>query len=525
MITLDGHNLTTAELWRVSVLQKPCGLAEEARPLVRRSRELVESLAAQPRAIYGINTGFGPLSGFRVSNADQQQHQLHLLHHLMVGQGALFTEAETRAIMLTRANALARGYSGIREEIIELLVAALNKGVRPEIPSEGSVGASGDLVPLAHMAGLLVGIGYAHVNGQRLPAAEALQKVGLAPVMLQCKEGLALVNGTSVMTGLAALSAREAEKQLHWLEFLTACLFQVLDGEPEVLCQQIHMARGFRGQSLVARRISDSLRTHPAFAKRIDDHQWGSQAKPVEGGAEIQDPYSLRCAPQILGAFQEAHWHVEEVITRELNASTDNPLVFPDTGMVIHGGNFYGQQIAMVSDYERMGLIKMALLAERQIERLVNWRYSRGLPPMLAGGAPGLNSGLSGAQLLATSLAAEARLLGTAASIQTISTNANNQDVVSMGCIAAKMTRTALPLLWKILAIEAITVVQAADLRGREKVLGGDFKKLYELVRAVSPKLENDRPLNEDIARVTALLQSEAAQAECLRPESKPDAN
>ena len=358
-----------------------------------------------------------------------------------------------------------------------------------------------------------------------MPAAEALRKVGLAQVTLQCKEGLALVNGTSVMTGLAALSAREAEKQLHWLELLTACLFQVLDGEPEVLCQQIHMARGFRGQSLVARRISDSLRTHPAFAKRIDDHQWGSQAKPVEGGAEIQDPYSLRCAPQILGAFQEAHWHVEEVITRELNASTDNPLVFPDTGMVIHGGNFYGQQIAMVSDYERMGLIKMALLAERQIERLVNWRYSRGLPPMLAGGAPGLNSGLSGAQLLATSLAAEARLLGTAASIQTISTNANNQDVVSMGCIAAKLTRTMLPLLWKILAIEAITLVQAADLRGPEKVLGGDFKKLYGLVRGVSPRLESDRPLNEDIARVTVLLQSEAAQAECLRPESETNAN
>lgn len=525
MITLNGHQLTTDELWQAARLQSPCSLADDARPLLRRSRELVESLAAQPRAIYGINTGFGPLSGFRVSGEDQKQHQLHLLHHLFVGQGALFSEAETRAIMLTRANALARGFSGIREELIDLITAALNQGVLPEIPSEGSVGASGDLVPLAHMAGLLVGIGYARVNGERLPALEALKKSGLAPAVLRCKEGLALVNGTSVMTALAALSSHEAGKQLHWMELLTACLFQVLDGEPEALCQQIHNARGFRGQSLVARRISDSLRTHPDFAHRIDEHEWGSRAKPMDGGAEIQDPYSLRCAPQILGAFQEAHWHVEEVITRELNASTDNPLIFPDTGMVIHGGNFYGQQIAMVSDYERIGLIKIALLAERQIERLVNWRYSRGLPPMLAGGAPGLNSGLSGAQLLATSLAAEARLLGTAASIQTISTNANNQDVVSMGCIAAKMTRTALPLLWKILAIEAITVVQAADLRGRDKVLGGDFKKLYELVRGVSPKLDSDRPLNEDIARVAALLQSETAQQHCLRPQNESDAN
>ncbi len=525
MIAFNGHTLTIDDVWQVAGRQTSCALAETARPLVRRSRELVESLAAQPRAIYGINTGFGPLSGFRVSNEDQAQHQVHLLHHLTVGQGALFTATETRAIMLTRANALARGYSGIREQLIDLLTAALNKGVLPEIPSEGSVGASGDLVPLAHMAGLLVGSGYAWLNGERLPSAEALRRVGLAPVVLQCKEGLALVNGTSVMTGLAALSAREAVKQLHWLELLTACLFQVLDGEPEVLCQQIHMARGFRGQSLVAKRISDSLRTHPAFAKRIDDHQWGAQAKPMDGGAEIQDPYSLRCAPQILGAFQEAHWHVEEVVTRELNASTDNPLIFPDTGMVIHGGNFYGQQIAMVSDYERIGLIKMALLAERQIERLVNWRYSRGLPPMLAGGAPGLNSGLSGAQLLATSLAAEARLLGTPASIQTISTNANNQDVVSMGTHAAKMTRAVLPLGWKILAIEALTLAQAADLRGGEKAMGGDYRKLYELVRSVSPKLDNDRPLSEDIERVTALLQTETTQQQCLRPETKPDAN
>ena len=525
MIALNGHHLSIAETWQMAGLNFPCALAPEARPQIQRSRELVESLAAQPRAIYGINTGFGPLSGFRVSNEDQKQHQIHLLHHLTVGQGALFFKAETRAIMLARANALARGFSGIREQLIDLLLAALNKNILPEIPSEGSVGASGDLVPLAHMTGLLVGSGYAWLNGERLPSVEALKRVGLAPVELQCKEGLALVNGTSVMTGLAALSAHEAEKQLHWLELLTACLFQVLNGEPEVLCQQIHKARGFRGQSLVAQRISDSLRTHPDFAKRIDEHQWGSQAKPMDAGAEIQDPYSLRCAPQILGAFQEAHWHVEEVIARELNASTDNPLVFPDSGMVIHGGNFYGQQIAMVSDYERIGLIKLALLAERQIERLVNWRYSRGLSPMLAGGAPGLNSGLSGAQLLATSLAAEARLLGTAASIQTISTNANNQDVVSMGCIAAKMTRTMLPLLWKILAIEAITVVQAADLRGPEKVLGGDFHKLYELVRGTSAKLESDRPLNEDITRVTALLQSETAQQHCLRPATQSHEN
>ena len=525
VISLNGHNLSLDEVWQVAVLQSSCSLGHEAKPFIRRSRELVESLAAQPRAIYGINTGFGPLSGFRIATDQLAEHQVNLLHHLTVGQGPLFGEAETRAMMLARANALSRGFSGIREELIELMLAALNRGILPEIPSEGSVGASGDLVPLAHMAGLLVGTGYARVKGQRLPAAEALKEAGLAPVVLQCKEGLALVNGTSVMTGLAALSMYESDRLLRWMELLTACLFQALSGEPEVLCEQAQKARGFRGQSTVARRISNSLRTHPDFARRIDDHQWGSRPKPMDPGAEIQDPYSLRCAPQILGAIQEAQWHVEQVVTRELNASTDNPLVFPETEMVIHCGNFYGQQIAMVSDYQRMGLIKMALLADRQIERLLNWRYSRGLPPLLAGGVPGLNSGLAGAQLLATSLAAEARLLGTAASIQTISTNANNQDVVSMGCTAAKMTRAALALAWKILAIEALAVVQAADLHANKNVMGGEYRKLYDLVREVSPRLESDRPLTGDIQRVTALLQSESAQEQCLPPHATHDAN
>ncbi len=518
MTTLDGHQLSIVEAWRVAHRLTSSELADDARPRIRKSSKFVEQLAAQPRAVYGINTGFGPLSGFRITPKELAQHQLNLLSHLSVGQGPLFSPAETRAIMLTRANTLARGHSGIREETIELLLAALNRDVLPEIPSEGSVGASGDLVPLAHMANLLVGRGHARLKGERLPAADALRATGLAPIVLQAKEGLALVNGTSVMTGLAALSCHEAATVLSWMELLAACLFQVLNGEPEALCEQAHKARGFRGQFMVAQRIANYLRTHPEFARRIEEHQWGTSAKSVDAGVEIQDPYSLRCAPQILGSFQEALWHVEAVVTRELNASTDNPLIFPEQEMVIHCGNFYGQQIAMVSDYLRMGLIKMALLADRQIERLLNWRYSGGLPPLLAGSAPGLNSGFAGAQLLATSLAAEARLLGTPASIQTISTNANNQDVVSMGCSAAKMTRAALPILWKLLAIESLAVAQAADLHKSKDVRGGDYRKFYDLVRNVSPKLEDDRPMFEDVQRVTEMLRSETAQRHCLRP-------
>ncbi len=519
MIDLDGHGLTIPLLWRAAA-GDPCRIAPQARPLMQRSRALVERLASEPRAIYGINTGFGPLSDTRVPPAELEQHQLNLLHHLAVGQGALFPERETRAILVARANALARGYSGIREEVVDLLLAAHGRGVLPEIPQEGSVGASGDLVPLAHMARLLVGLGHAQAGGRRLPAAEALREAGLSPVALKCKEGLALVNGTSVMTALAALSAREAAAVLGWSELLSACLIQALYGEPEVLCEQAHRARGHRGQYVSASRMAAHLSTHPDYAREIREHVWGSHPKPAAPGDEIQDPYSLRCAPQILGAVQDALWHVEQVVTRELNASTDNPLVFPDTASVIHCGNFYGQQVAMACDYLRIGLISVALLAERQTERLLNAKYSRGLPPLLAGGAPGLNSGLAGCQLLATSLAAEARLLGSPASIQTIPTNANNQDVVSMGTTAARMARTLLPLAWKILAVEAIALAQAADLRrrGGREVRGQDYARLHARIRAVSPALESDRPLFEDVDRVSRLLQSDEAQAEHLPP-------
>ena len=302
-----------------------------------------------------------------------------------------------------------------------------------------------------------------------------------------------------------------------WMELLSACLFQALWASPEVLCEQVHKARGFRGQSLVAARIAAHLRTHPKYQKEIDEHQWGSHAKPVEPGVEIQDPYSVRCSPQILGAFQEALWHIEQVVERELNASTDNPLAFPETQSIIHCGNFYGQQIAMACDYLRIGLAKCALLLERQLERLVNWRYSLGLPPLLSGGDPGLNSGFAGAQLLATSLAAECRMLSAPASVQTIPTNANNQDVVSMGTISARMTRQLTGKVWKLAAIQALALAQAADLRGGD-LMGRDYAKLHQLVRGISEKLSVDRPLAEDILRVRELLESDGAQAQLLPP-------
>ncbi len=519
MLELTGRDLTVDSL-HAAALGEPCLLAEAARPAMERCRAYVDRLAAEPRAIYGINTGFGPLSAHRVSQDDLAQHQINLLHHLSSGQGELFSPVETRAIVVARCNSLSRGHSGIRPAVIDLALAAMNAGLLPEIPQEGSVGASGDLVPLAHMARALVGLGFVRgPDGQRVPAEQALREAGLEPAVLQAKEGLALVNGTSVMTGTTALSVAEAKQLLGWGELLTACLFQVHSGAPEVLCAYTHRARNHKGQRQVANRIATHLRTHPAYDELIERHAWGTDAKPVEAGTEIQDPYSLRCVPQVLGAFQDALWHIEGVVQQELNATTDNPLIFPDYEMVIHAGHFYGQHVSMVADYLRLGLVKMALLLDRQLEQLVNWRYGRGLPPMLSGGAPGLNSGFMGCQLLATSLAAEARMLATPASVQTIPTNANNQDVVSMGTHAARWTRRVLPLVWKLSAIQALALCQAADQRDdTDRVLGADFRTLYEAVRAVSPQVHEDRPLFGDIDRVVAVLQDPALQGSLLPP-------
>lgn len=520
MIELDGHTVSNSQIWAVS-RGESCALNPSVLDRMRRGSRLVERLAAEPRAIYGINTGFGPLSGFRSSKEDLAKHQVHFFHHLSVGQGEPFNEAETRAIMAARANTLARGYSGIRVEVVELLLECLNRGILPVIPSQGSVGASGDLIPLSHMGRVLIGLGEVRYKGKRMPTAEALAAEGLKPAVLQAKEALALANGTSVMTGLAALSVHESAAALSWMELLSACLIQVMYGSPEVLCQQLHRARGHRGQFLVAERMTRHLRTHPRYAQLIDEHNWGTEEKPLEEGVEIQDPYSLRCSPQVLGAIQDAFWHVDQMVARELNAATDNPLVFPDTETVIHGGNFYGQHVSFACDYLRLCLIKGSLLAERQIDRLLNWRYSQGLPPLLTGAAPGLNTGMGGCQLLATSLAAELRILSMPASVQTIPTNANNQDVVSMGTHASRMCRQALPMVWRILAIEALALTQAADLRKRNDVMGGDYKQLHDMVRGLSPMLGEDRPLQEDIEKVAAWMQTPEAQQALLPPRPK----
>jgi len=510
MIKLEGHNLSIKDVVFIARNMENVALSDKAVEAMLKSRAFVEDIIEKETSIYGINTGFGPLSRTRISKDELREHQLNLLHHLSVGQGDLFTEDETRAIMVARANALARGFSGIRPLVVNRFIDFLNKGVYPEIPTEGSVGASGDLVPLAHLARSLIGLGDVSYDGAKVKAESLLKTMKLEPIELLAKEGLALVNGTSVMTGVAALATYDAANMLSLSEAMTAFYVEVMFGESEPFCHRVAMARGHRGQALVADRIADILRSSSQYKIEIDEHHWGCHQKPIAEGVDIQDPYSLRCVPQILGAIQDALWHIQAVVTRELNSTTDNPLIFPEDKMVIHCGNFYGQHVSMVMDYLKISMAKLALLVERQTERLMNEKYNLGLSPMLSQGKLGLNSGLMGCQILSTSLAAEIRMLSNPASVQTIPTNANNQDVVSMGCIASKNASKMLTLVWKVLAVQALSLVQACDLRGESLKAGEKFRMFYQRVRELSPELTKDRPLYKDIEKVINLLKDDS---------------
>lgn len=508
MIELDGHKLKIDDLVEISRYNEKTRLKDSAIQKMIESRKFVEKISSESRSIYGINTGFGPLCRTRISRKDFKKHQLNLLHHLSVGQGDLFSEEETRAIMTARANALARGYSGIRPLIVNRIIDFLNAGVIPEIPREGSVGASGDLVPLAHMSRSIINLGSATYQGKKKSLTDISCELNFEPLELLEKEGLALVNGTSVMTGLSALCTHDAGNLLSISELLSSFFVQIMYGEPEPFCHRVAFARGHRGQSFVSERIAEHLCANSYYQKKIKSHKWGTYSKPIETGIDIQDPYSLRCVPQILGAFQDALWHIESVVTQEINSTTDNPVIFPVEEMVIHCGNFYGQHISMTMDYLRIGMAKMALLTERQLERILNEKYNLGLPFMLSKGELGLNSGFMGCQLLATSLAAEIRMLTTPASIQTIPTNGNNQDVVSMGTHSSKATCQMIPLIWKIMAIQSMALAQAFEIRNDERVAGETFKKFHQAIREVSPFLHEDRPMFEEIPAVLTLIQS-----------------
>ena len=497
MLELDGQSLTLADTAAVAA-GASATLASSALPRIHQARQFVEQLLARGEVAYGINTGFGKLSEVVIPHDELRTLQLNLVRSHACGVGEPLPEPVVRAMMLHRANVLAKGFSGCRPVIIETLLAMLNAGIHPVIPSRGSVGASGDLAPLAHLALVTIGEGEAiyqnrHGQSERMAGGAALQRAGIAPLLLEAKEGLALLNGTQAMTAVGGLAVWQAEKLAMAADVIGALTLEALRGTPVAFDEKIHAVRPHAGQQASAARLRALI-----VGSEIRESHRDKAVDP-----RVQDAYSLRCMPQVHGAVCDALAHVRGILEIEINSATDNPLVFADVQEVLSGGNFHGEPVALAFDYAAIAIADLATISERRVERLVNPDLS-GLPAFLSP-QPGTNSGLMIAQVTAASLIAENNVLAHPASVFTLPTSANKEDHVSMGMTAALKLAQITQHVEIVLAIELLCAAQGLEFLKPLKPSPA-LQAVYERVRAVVPALGQDVQLSGYIAALQPLV-------------------
>jgi histidine ammonia-lyase len=488
---VTGEDLTVDHVWAVAVEGIPASLSDSARERMRAGREVVEAAAADPARTYGVNTGFGRLVSKTIPAELADELQVRLLRSHACGVGEPYPDEIVRAALLLRANALATGCSGTRVEVAELLVECLNRGVLPRVPSRGSVGASGDLAPLAHLALPLIGEGEAWVDGELLAGADALRRVGREPLRLRAKEGLSLINGTQFMAAFGALGVVRGRRLGQAADIACALTIEALQGSRQGLRPEVQELRPLRGQAESAANILGVLEGSDV----MESHRWCDR---------VQDAYSLRCAPQVHGACRDLLRYVEETVATELNAATDNPLVLVAEGEIVSNGNFHGQPLAFALDALAMAASELANISERRTERLVNPSLSEGLPAFLAADG-GLNSGFMIPQYVAASLVSENKALAHPASVDSIPTSAGQEDHVSMGNAAGLKAWQVLANAEQVVAIELLAGAQAVEfLAPLAPGRGSDAARAF--VRTLSPRLAEDRPLSEEIEAIAASI-------------------
>ncbi|MFL5466974.1 MAG: histidine ammonia-lyase [Gemmatimonadaceae bacterium] len=484
-LIIDGDSLTVDEAYAVAVDRLRVDLSPKARARMLRTRAVVDDIVRRNAVVYGVTTGFGKLSEVAIPPERLAELQVNLLRSHSSGVGDRLPEPEVRAMMLLRANVIAKGYSGARPELVDLLLAMLNADMYPPIPEQGSVGASGDLAPLAHLGLALIGEGTLIMGEREDSAAAILREVGVNPVVLGPKEGITLINGTQAHTAVALIALVHARALWRTAHVAGAMSLEALLGTPVAFDERIHDARGQKGQARSAALLRDLL----ADSEVRESHRVGDP--------RVQDPYSLRCMPQVHGPVLDALDWIDDAISRELNAATDNPLVF-ENGETLSGGNFHGLTVAMALDFLAIVLTHLATMAERRIDRLVHPDLNQGLPPFLTPNA-GVNSGFMMAQVTAAALASECKVLSHPASVDTIPTDGSKEDVVPMAMGAAWKARRVLRNLENILAIELMCGAQGIDFRAPLRP-GRGVRTAHERVRDIVPRLEGDRVLSTDIA-------------------------
>ncbi|MDT5159600.1 MAG: histidine ammonia-lyase [Acidobacteriota bacterium] len=492
MLELDGQSLTLEEVARVARGGETVRLSASARERVEASRRTVERIVAESRVVYGVNTGFGKLSDVTVPADELRELQLNLVRSHSCGLGSALSEEETRAMILLRANVLAKGFSGARTVVVETLLAMLGRGVHPVIPEKGSVGASGDLAPLSHLALCSIGEGEALYEGERMAGGVALRRAGVEPLRLEAKEGLALLNGTQALTAVGALALERAERLTRTADVSGAMSLEALKGTPAAFDERIHAARPHRGQMEAAAHLRELL-----LESEI-------RASHLEGDPRVQDAYSLRCMPQVHGATRDALAHARHAVEVETGGATDNPLVFADTGEVISGGNFHGAPLAIAFDYCAIALVHLGNIVERRIDHLVNPDRNEGLPAFLTARA-GVESGYMVPQIVAVALLNECKVLAHPASVDNLPTDGGKEDHVSMGMTAAVKLRRIVENVERVVAIELLASAEGLEHRAPLKP-GRGARRAYEIVRSHAARLTRDRALAPDIERIAEAL-------------------
>ena len=493
IIRLDGDSLSLEEYMSVVRFGCKIDLDKDAKVKMQESRDLVDKYVKEEKVVYGITTGFGKFSDVKISKEDTEKLQKNLIMSHSCGVGEIFNIEETRGIMLLRVNALAKGYSGIRISIVETLIEMINEGVFPIIPQQGSLGSSGDLAPLAHMVLVMFGEGEAIFEGEKVTGKIAMNRAGIKTIELTSKEGLALINGTQVTTAVGAIAIYDALNLSKMADISASLTNEALNGIVDAYDPKVHKVRKHIGQINTGKNLLSILE--------------GSKNTTRQGELRVQDAYSLRCTPQVNGASKDCLYYVKEKVEIEMNAATDNPLIFPDQEKVISAGNFHGEPMAQTFDFMKIGIAELANISERRLERLVNPALSEGLPAFLVKEG-GLNSGFMIVQYAAAALVSENKTLAHPASVDSIPSSANQEDHVAMGTIAARHARDILNNSRRVVAMEILAACQGIDLRGKEG-LGKGTKEAYHIIRKEITMLKEDRIMYKDIDKVVEIMKEE----------------
>ena len=516
MITLGSHDLTLEEIYRIIFQKEEVNISPEAMKKVSDCYHFLENFS-QDKVIYGINTGLGPMAPYKIEKENRRQLQLNAIRSHCSGCGEPLPDKYAKAAMLSRLNTQLRAHSGIHPEVIELLTLLLNRNISPLIPEHGGVGASGDLVQLAHLALMLIGEGEVWYKGRICATAETFQTENIQPISIHIREGLSLINGTSVMTGIGVINLMNAYNLLNWTVVASCFINEIVGSFDDHYSHELNILKRHKGQESIAGFMRNVLSTSRLIRKR-QEHLYGREFKESILADKVQEYYSLRCVPQILGPVYDTLRFSEQILSDEFNSVNDNPVVDPGHENIFHGGNFHGDYVSMEMDKIKIAITKLSMLAERQLNYLMNPRLNDLLPPFVNLGTLGLNFGMQGVQFTATSTVAENQALSNPMYVHSISCNNDNQDIVSMGTNAALLTRKVVSNTYDVLAIEIITLIQAIDYLKCQEKLSDYTREVYSKLRAVVPAFAEDTTKSGDIRRMRKYMEKNRIRPDKAMP-------